>query len=65
MACSDDSENYSVFAKQAVVEPDDAKRKLLFQQMNKMIIDDYCSASPIHGAERSHNDKLRFRCGYS
>ncbi len=40
--------DYLALVKQADTEPDQAKRTALFQQMNKMIIDTYCLATPIY-----------------
>lgn len=39
--------DYLALVQKVVVEPDAAKRTLLFQQMNKLIIDQYCLATPI------------------
>lgn len=40
--------DYLALVKQAEIEPVQAKRTALFQQMNKMIIDTYCLATPIY-----------------
>jgi peptide/nickel transport system substrate-binding protein len=40
--------DYLALVKQAAVEIDQTKRTALFQQMNKMIIDTYCLATPIY-----------------
>jgi ABC-type transport system substrate-binding protein len=40
--------DYLALVKQVASEPDQAKRTALFQQMNKMIIDTYCLATPIY-----------------
>jgi peptide/nickel transport system substrate-binding protein len=41
-------DDYLALVKQAAAEPDQAKRTALFQQMNKMIIDTYCLATPVY-----------------
>jgi len=40
--------DYLALVKQVAAEPNQAKRTALFQQMNKMIIDTYCLATPIY-----------------
>jgi peptide/nickel transport system substrate-binding protein len=40
--------DYLALVKQVAAEPDAVKRTALFQQMNKMIIDTYCLATPIY-----------------
>jgi peptide/nickel transport system substrate-binding protein len=40
--------DYLALVKQAAAEPDQVKRTALFQQMNKLIIDTYCLATPVY-----------------